>query len=894
MIDGRLGADEFNVGSSGSPGAIGGVVILDGASDGDTYTVFLENLATETVMIDDTGFSGDDTLRAKGSAVADDISLTQFVVSTSSGSLGIDDFFEVVVVEGLGGDDVITMTNSPAPMVTLSGNDGDDQIIVNGTVGADELKIFGSDGDDLVEMNESSELTTIMAFGGAGIDTFVVGADVRGDVILDGQAGRDVYTIELTDNDTRDVQIVDASGASDVVVLGTADADEFLIDNSGVTSGGQTIGLANLASLGVHGRGGNDTFNITETMVDLILDGGAGADVFNISSDAPFMTGGTAGIHADIAIEGGTGNNQLRITNATGAGSGILIDDTLITGMTNGNQISYLSTDGQFARPDGTIGGIYLITSETGNDVIEIAGLSEGDTLRIESRGGEDVFDVANAVAGDVLLDGGEDADIYNYQFGGTSDRDVNIVDTGTMGVDELNLLGSDLDDEITLTSTGISDGASTLNFNLPVDTIMIQGLGGHDTFTINGAPTDHVILEGNDGNDSFIINSTAGIMNIDLFAGLGNDTFQINGSSDPTRIDALGSGGRDTYVVGALADGKLFLDGEEGGDVYQVTFAGQGDRRIDTRDSGIGGFDETQVFGTDLDDRIAMRTRLFLYDNESVVFDENTERIQAHGLQGNDRFVVFGTRSPDAQVFAGSGDDNFVMNSGSAATQIDLHGQNGHDVFLIRKTTVDTTTNLFGENGNDRFNIGSTANQDSGNLGLIRGELNVFGGSNVPGEEDVLYANDRGVNAAYSYMVTPSAITPIAGPENLPRDNFVGINFNSSIEAVRLDGTDQANLFQVVASQTARYFIDGNSPSTGNADRLQVLVTPGDGSQSFITDPINGNGFLTFTNGNEIIQYEDIEDLDLINGSGSYADPGGIPELDDFFSLSDPGDLDI
>ena len=884
MIDGRLGADEFIIGNAGAPGAIGGTVVVDGASDGDFYTVFLENLSVGNVTIDDSGFSGIDTLNAKGTSASDNIALTQTSVTLSGNTLSIDEFFESVVVEGLGGDDIITMTNSPSDSVTLSGNDGDDQIIVNGTVGATEVLIFTTDGDDLIEINESSLVTTITAFGGMGTDTFFVGANVLGDVILDGQIGQDIYTIELTDNLTRDVQILDSSGASDVVVVGTAANDVFQIDNSGVTSGGQTIGLSDLASLGVQGLGGSDTFNIVETMVDLILNGGSGADVFNISSDAPFLSGSTAAIQADIDIEGGTGNNQLRVTNVDGTSAGILIGDSVISGLTNDFLINYQSTDGQFARPDGTIGGIHLITSDSVGEFIDITGLSVGDTLLVESRGGDDFFSIANAVAGNVVLDGGEGADTYDYQFGGAAVREVNIIDTGTTGTDLLNLVGSEFDDQITLTSTGITDGANTLTFNLPVDSISIAGLGGMDTFTINGAPTANVSLQGNDSNDTFVINSTVGIDNIELFAGFGNDNFEFNGSSDSTRITALGSGGNDSFVVSDGAFGRLFLDGENGGDVYQITFAGAGARRIVTVDSGVSGFDETQVFGTSQDDRIAMRTQLFLYDDEVVVFNENTERVQAFGLEGNDRLVVFGTRSPDAQLFGGTGDDAFVVNGGSAATQIDLSGQDGDDTFLVRRTTIDTVTNLFGQNGNDRFNIGSTPNQDDGSLGLIRGELNVSGGSNIIGEEDILYANDRGVNAAYSYSITPQAITPIAGPANLPRTNFVGINYNSSIEAVRLDGTDLANTFQVFASQATRYFIDGNNPTTNNADQLQVFTAPGDGSNLVLTNAAAGNGFVNFTNGNELVQFSEIENASLVNG-GAVASAVETIDLDRFFS---------
>ena len=53
------------------------------------------------------------------------------------------------------------------------------------------------------------------------------------------------------------------------------------------------------------------------------------------------------------------------------------------------------------------------------------------------------------------------------------------------------------------------------------------------------------------------------------------------------------------------------------------------------------------------------------------------------------------------------------------------------------------------------------------------------------------------------------------------------------------------------------------------------------------IRDSANGAGFVSFTNGNEIVQFEEIEDVSFSNAGGlGFRIPTG--DLDDFFSLKD------
>ena len=651
-----------------------------------------------------------------------------------------------------------------------------------------------------------------------------------------------------------------------------------------------TNGMWDAVSLS--GGAGGDEFNVIEVSFDLTLGGGLASDTFTLGSQAPLFTGNVDGITGNVAVNGGDGFNRLIIINTTGDPSNVIVTSELITGLTE-NPIAY---NGRFDRTDGEIGGIQIVGSNNGGDTFDVQSLKAGDSIRVHGMNGNDIFDIGNDIAGDAQFDGGNGSDTYNFVFGASTPRNIAIADTGTSGADTLNLAGSDGDDDIVLDSDSVSDAFTNLTFNIPLDDIEIFGNAGNDTFTINGAPLAVVTLRGNDGFDSFVVNGTANIEDLNLFGGGQADTFQFNATSGTTRIDADGVNGDDSFMVGAGVLGNLFLDGNEGSDSYEVQLGATVARRIDTRDTGEEGSDTTSVIGTATNERIAIRTTRFLHNDEIIIFDENTEGVSADSAGGNDRIVIFGSRSPLTEVFAGAGNDVFVVNGGSRADLINLHGQDGNDNFNVFKTSAGTTNNLFGDEGDDRFNIGSTINADNGNLGLIRGELNIFGGANTADGEDQLIANDSSGGAAYSYRVTPNSITPIAGPANLPRENFIGINYDASTEFLRLDGTEFANLFEVTASPATRYFFDGNAPTTGTADRLAVVFQPNDGRDLNITNASAGDGFVTFTNGNEIVQFEDIElpSLGTSGGVGSLVLPPGFDgDIDDFFSSLDLDELD-
>ena len=609
----------------------------------------------------------------------------------------------------------------PADTIILDSGEGNDNITVGGTVGVSQLDILGGAGMDSIQINESSQFTTSHIDGGSEADSFFIDSNVIGDVDLMGGTESDSYEIELAQSGNRTVNIIDTDNdleSHTIRVTGTSNAETVTLGNTSLTSINEGInfdeGLFDLFTLTTFG--GDDQIHVTEASYNLNIFGGNGADAITLASAAPIFGGNVDGITGVVAVDGGGGRNQLNISNETGTAGTVTITNDTITGLT-ANPITFV---GRFDLFNDDIGGIHILGSDLGDDVFDVVGVKADDSLRVYGLGGNDTFNINNGIVGDARFDGGEDSDTYNFQFGSNAEREIVIQDTGTTGSDLLNLSGSNGADNIVLTPTSISDAFTTLSFNIALDAIEIDALGGNDIFTVNGAPNPVVSLSGNQGNDLFIINGTAGINDLNLFGNNDSDSFVFNSVSDMTRIDAHGGSGNETFRVEPGAQGRLFLDGENGSDSYNVFIGSQGERRVVTQDSGDdAGHDTTTVTGTSGSDRVAVRTTRFLHNDEIIVFDQNTESIALNTADGNDRIVFFGSRSPLSEVFAGAGNDTFVVNGGSSADVINLQGQSGDDTFNVNKTSAGTTNNLFGNSDNDRFNIGSTANADDRQPGL-------------------------------------------------------------------------------------------------------------------------------------------------------------------------------
>jgi Ca2+-binding RTX toxin-like protein len=317
-------ADDLVFGLAGNDSITGGAgddCLFGGAGD-DT---FFANLS-EAEFDDLQGGSGVDTLQRTTTGGQGDLVLNQFVatngierVNMDAGgqNRGIDGnandnvldfsattFFSARNVEGGGGNDTITATNSATRTYdgnagndvlnggsvadNLIGGTGDDTISGNGgndTIkgGADADSLNGGDGDDTFLANLSEAEFDILQ-GGSGIDTL--------QRTTDGGQGNLVLNQFLATNGIERVNL--DAGGQNKDIDGNANAN--ILDFSATT----------LLSRNVFGHGGDDIITATSSATRT-YDGGADNDVLNGGSVADNLIGGTG---ADT-ISGGGGNDTI-------------------------------------------------------------------------------------------------------------------------------------------------------------------------------------------------------------------------------------------------------------------------------------------------------------------------------------------------------------------------------------------------------------------------------------------------------------------------------------------------------------------------------------------------------------------------------------------------------
>ena len=279
MLFGQNGAESFN-------GGDGNDTIFGGGGD-DTATW---NPGDDNDIIE--GQGGTDTLVFNGGNVSEIVTIApngqRVVLSRNVAAVMVDmASTEQIVLNALGGSDVLTGSAGLASLVSLqfNGGDGDDSIT-------------GGDGNDV--LSGGAGLDTIV--GGAGNDTIVGGPD---NDILFGGAGND----RMVWNDGDGSDTLEGGTETDVVeVYGSSSSnDTFTIVPNGVRVRLDRINLVpffldigTTESLVVNGLGGNDSItgvNGLATLVALTLDGGDGDDTIVGSDGNDAIFGGSRQRH---------------------------------------------------------------------------------------------------------------------------------------------------------------------------------------------------------------------------------------------------------------------------------------------------------------------------------------------------------------------------------------------------------------------------------------------------------------------------------------------------------------------------------------------------------------------------------------------------------------------
>ncbi|WP_270938147.1 beta strand repeat-containing protein [Falsiroseomonas oryzae] len=268
-----------------------------------------------------------------------------------------------LVLNGLGGDDVIDATSLEAGAIRLT---------MNGGLGNDLF--LGSEGDDLINGGDGSDV----ALMGAGDDTFVWNPGDDNDV-LEGQAGFDTMLF----NGANVAELIDISA-----------------------NGGRAVFFRNIASV---------TMDLND-VESIDFNALGGADVITIGD----LTGtDVTEININLAASGGGGDGSVDTVfiNAT-AGDDVVV----VFGDAGGVSVLGLAAQVNITGFEAT--DRLVINTLAGDDVIEASGLAA--VLALTGNGGadDDVLvggdgaDILNGEDGDDVLIGGPGLDVLNGGLG--------------------------------------------------------------------------------------------------------------------------------------------------------------------------------------------------------------------------------------------------------------------------------------------------------------------------------------------------------------------------------------------------------------------------------------------------------------------------------------------
>ena len=528
VINGGGGADNIVVGDLTGTGVTQVAIDLagtpgSGVGDGQPDTVTVN------------GTAGNDTVQVTGSGGSVSVAGLPALVTISGSEAGSDQ----LVINTLGGDDVITAAGLPAATVQLTIDAGAGNDTITGGDGNDML--LGRAGNDTVIGGRGNDT----AFLGNGNDTFVWNPGDGSDVV-EGQAGFDTLqfnganineNINISANGgrvafTRDVAgiTMDLNGIERINFVALGGADTITVDDltgTGVTQ--VNIDLSGTVGSG-QGDGAADT---------VIVNGTAGDDTVTVASSGSSVA--VNGLSEQVTINGAEAANDLLVINGGGGDDNIVVGDLTGTGVqvaidlagTPGSGVG----DGQpdTVTVNGTAGNDTVQVTGSGGSVsvaglpalVTISGSEAGsDQLVINTLGGDDVITAAGLPAATVQLtiDGGAGNDTI----------------TGGDGNDML--IGGDGNDFITggrgNDTAQLGAGNDTFVWNPGDGSDVVDGQDGFDTLLFNGANIDeNISIAANDGRVE--LTRDVGIVTMDLNS---IEQIQLNarGGADNIVVDDL------------------------------------------------------------------------------------------------------------------------------------------------------------------------------------------------------------------------------------------------------------------------------------------------------------------------------------------------------------------
>jgi Ca2+-binding RTX toxin-like protein len=564
-------------------GAAGGVV--DGAAD--------------TVISNGTGAADKITVAGTGGTIA---------VTGLAATINIahSEAQDALVVNGLGGNDVIDAAtlSADSAKLTIDGGAGNDKIL--GGSGADAL--IGGNGNDFIDGNRGDDLAIMGAGndtfqwdpgdgsdtveGGAGTDTMLFnGANAGENVDLSANGERLRFFRDLANitMDTNDVELVtfNALGGVDNINVGDltgTDVTRFKIDLGGTvgqigdgvtdtitdngTAGADTIRVKTVGgevrvtglptevriagadangsdALTINGQAGNDTIDasgFTKDSLHLTLNGGLGADRFIGSAGNDLIFGGDGD---DLAL--------------MGAGDDTFVwnpgdDNDTIEGQRGFDTMLFNGANVSENVDIAANGGRVLFTRNVANVVMDT---NDVEKIDFNALGGVDNINVRDLSGTDVTQ-----VNVNLAAAGGAGDGAADTVTaTGTNGDDVAVIVGQGSDIQVTGLAAQVNvSGAEAAN-----DRVVISGLAGDDVMDASGvaAGSAGLTLDGGAGDDVLI-----GGAGDDVLLGGDGDDVLIGGPG----LDVLDGGAGNNILIQSLGVGDLVVQNFNAGDVLDLT----------------------------------------------------------------------------------------------------------------------------------------------------------------------------------------------------------------------------------------------------------------------------------------------------------------------------------
>jgi autotransporter-associated beta strand protein len=878
-----------------------GSLTINGNTGADTFTINgLDTLAPPTVVIN--GGTGNDVLNG---TVIDAVVLSTVSAPNANGFAGSENSFGMTfsginTITGNGGtligrdvastwnlDGTPTYENGTNVLnftgfATLIGGSGADTF--NVSFANSPFNLNGGDGADVFSFTNTGSITGAVD-GGAGTNDTLVG-DNDGNVFdvtgadsgtlatkmtgwsnvenLTGGTGVDTFTVQAAGSLTGAISALSSTDTLDLSAVAGASATVAALSNTGasltaVTNvGGGATGIDNLIGSGtgtLTGENATRTWNLgaTQTYTNgpntltfagfATLQGGSGADTFNVTVDPASVTQINGGAGADLfdidvtltaAINGEAGSDTLQ---------GNVVDDVLLTGSdANGFDGTEADINGGIDSFDGIDALIANGGTLTGRDVPSTWDLdgtptySDGTvTLSIAGfdvlQGGLDVDTFNVTAASDFDLLGGAGFDVFNINATLTG-----LID-GQGGLDTLQgsrinlvvLTGSDGDgfDGTEADITGNFDGIDTINGTL---TGTLTGENVASTWLLDGTPTY------DDGANT--LNFTGFQF---LQGGIDVDTFELTADS---AYVLNGGDGDDVFTMNAVLSGAVF--GGAGIDLLQGDSIGDV-RLFDSNDDGFAGFASP------------LNASFFTIDS---IIGNGTGRLTGQDvnsfweLDGTPTYTNAAGHVLDIDGFAilqgGSGVDTFEI---SAASDFDIFGGDGNDfITFLAGGSLSGTAN--GDAGVDRLN----ASLASAAVVMFGGEGNDFlTGSNfndfLSGDNGNDLINGGNGNDTLSGGLSNDTINGGAGIDQLTETTTtlltltnttltgVGNDKLSSIESAELFGNDNNNTLDASKFTVGRVTLHGGA---GNDTLIGTNYDADTNVDGFHDELDGGDGFDT------------------------------------------------